>query len=259
MKVYVYGILDFSTIDYPHKPAMVIFMAGCPFRCPMCHNWKMLEVGPDQEVELSRIFERIEKASSLIEAVKVSGGEPTLYPDVLKEIADFCKKKKLSFGFDTNGFFPESVKELVNQTDLISIDIKGPFNDPKLQGKLCGVNNGEKIIQSLLLTLETVFENNSYADLRTTVIPGLNSEEVCYEHIGNVLRDIGYLPKAEKGKASYTLQQFLPARAYSKELRKIKSSSLELLIRLGKKVNVPRVYLRHRNIGFMVPLEEPHI
>ncbi len=256
MKAYVYGILDMSTIDYPQKPAMVIFMAGCPFRCPMCHNWGMLEVNPDQEVELSRIFERIENASSLVDAVKVSGGEPTLYPDVLIEIANFCKKKNLSFGFDTNGFFPENVEQLVNKTDLISMDVKAPFNDPELHGKLCGKNNGEKIIENLLLTIKTVFESNSYADLRTTVIPTLNTEETYYENIGNVLRNLGYISKAEKEETSYTLQQFEPARAFSDDLKKIKSTSVELLIRLAKKVNLPRIYIRHKNIGYMTPLEE---
>ncbi len=256
MKAYVYGVLDLSTIDYPQKPAMVIFVAGCPFRCPMCHNWKMLETSPDQEVELSRIFERIENASSLIDAVKVSGGEPTLYPDVLLEIANFCKKKNLSFGFDTNGFLPENAKQLVNKADLISIDIKAPFNNPDLYSKLCGISNGEKIIKNLSLTIKTVLESNSYADLRTTVIPTLNTEEIYYENIGNVLRDLGYISKAEKEEASYTLQQFEPAGAFSDELKKIKSTSVELLIRLAKKVNIPRVYLRHKSIGFMKPIEE---
>ncbi|MFB0560880.1 MAG: anaerobic ribonucleoside-triphosphate reductase activating protein [Candidatus Lokiarchaeia archaeon] len=256
MKAYVYEILDMSTIDYPQKPAMVIFMAGCPFRCPMCHNWKMLEANPDQEVELSRVFERIENASPLIDAVKVSGGEPTLYPDVLLEIANFCEKKNLSFGFDTNGFFPENVKQLLNKADLISIDIKAPFNEPELHSKLCGVNDGEKIIENLLLTIKTVFESHSYADLRTTVIPRLNTEEIYYENIGTVLRDLGYISKAEKEEASYTLQQFEPARAFSDAFKKIESTSVELLVRLAKKVNIPRVYVRHKNVGFMTPLEE---
>ncbi len=259
MKAYLYGILDMSTIDYLHKPAMVIFLAGCPFQCPMCHNWQMLETKPEQEVELSRIFERIKNASSLIDAVKVCGGEPALYPDVLLEIANFCKKKNLSFGFDTNGFFPKNVKQLLNKADLISIDIKAPFNDPELHSKLCGVNNGEKIIENLLLTIKTVFESDSYADLRTTVIPTLNTEEVYYENIGNVLKDLGYISKAEKAEASYTLQQFEPARAFSDEYKKIKSTSVELLIRLAKKVNIPRVYIRHKNVGFMTPLEETQL
>nr|MDO8081479.1 anaerobic ribonucleoside-triphosphate reductase activating protein [Candidatus Freyarchaeota archaeon] len=256
MKAYVYGILDLSTIDYPQKPAMVIFVAGCQFQCPMCHNWRMIEVNPDQEVELSRVFERIEKASSFIEAVKVSGGEPTLYPDILIEIANFCRKKKLSFGFDTNGFFPENVKEVVNNTDLVSIDVKAPFNDPELYSKLAGINDGEKIIENLILTIKIVFESHSYADLRTAVIPTLNAEERYYENIGDVLRNLGYIPKAENKEASYTLQQFEPTNAFSDELKIIKSPSVELLLRLAKKVNIPRVYLRHKNVGFMKPLEE---
>jgi pyruvate formate lyase activating enzyme len=256
VKAFVYGILDLSTIDYLRKPAMVIFMAGCVFQCPMCHNWRMIEVSPDQEVELSRVFERIEKAGSFIEAVKVSGGEPTLYPDVLVEIANFCKKKNLSFGFDTNGFFPENVKKVVNETDLVSVDIKAPFNDSELYSKLAGVEDGEKIIGNLTMTLKIVLGSRSYADLRTSVIPTLNSEERYYENIGEVLRNLGYMHKAENKEASYTLQQFEPANAFSDELKKIKSPSVELLLRLAKKVNLPQVYIRHKNVGFMKPLEE---
>ncbi|MEM3587910.1 MAG: anaerobic ribonucleoside-triphosphate reductase activating protein [Candidatus Jordarchaeaceae archaeon] len=259
MKAYVYGILDMSTIDYPQKPAMVIFMAGCQFRCPMCHNWRMIEATPDREVELSRVFERIEKASSFIEAVKVSGGEPTLYPDVLMEIANFCKKKGLYFGFDTNGFLPENVKKLVNKTDLVSIDVKAPFNNPELYSKIAGVGGGEKIIENLVKTIKIVFESDSYADLRTVVIPTLNAEEIHFENIGNVLRTLGYPSKAEKKEASYTLQQFEPANAFNNEFKKISTPKVELLLKLAKKVNIPRVYIRHKNIGFMKPIEEIQI
>lgn len=188
MKAYVYGILDFSTIDYPQKPVMVVFVAGCRFQCPMCHNWRMMEATSDREVELSRVFERIEKASSFIEAVKVSGGEPTLYPEFLMEIANYCEKKGLSFGFDTNGFFPESVKELVSKTALVSIDVKAPFNNPELYSKLTGLDDGEKIIENLIQTIKIVFGSHCYADLRTSVIPTLNGEERYYENIGDVLR-----------------------------------------------------------------------
>lgn len=256
MKAYIYGILDISTIDYPQKPAMVIFVAGCPFRCPMCHNWRMLEVKPDQEVELSRVFERIEKARSFVEAVKVSGGEPTLYPDILLEIANFCKRKNLSFGFDTNGFFPENIKKLVNSADLVSIDIKAPFNDAALYSRLVGLDDGEKVIENLMATLETVFGSSSYADLRTTVIPSLNDEEEYFENIGEVLRGLGYISKAEKKKASYTLQEFEPANAFSHELKKIRPPSLDLLVKLAKSARIPQVYIRHRKVGFMKPLEE---
>jgi pyruvate formate lyase activating enzyme len=216
----------------------------------------MMEATPDREVELSRVFERIERASSFIEAVKVSGGEPTLYPDVLVEIANFCRRKGLSFGFDTNGFFPENVKEVVNVTDLVSVDVKAPFNDPGLYGKLTGMEDGEKIIENLIQTIKIVFENRCYADLRTCVIPTLNTEERYYENIGDVLRNLGYIPKAEKGEASYTLQQFEPVNAFSDEFKKLKSPSVELLLGLAKRVNLPRVYLRHEDVGFMKPLEE---
>jgi pyruvate formate lyase activating enzyme len=216
----------------------------------------MLEAKPEQEVELSRVFERIEKASSFIEAVKVSGGEPTLYPDTLIEIANFCKKKKLSFGFDTNGSFPENVEKVVDLADLVSVDIKAPFNNPELYSKLVGVKDGEKIIEKLKRTIKIVFESNAYADLRTTVIPTLNAEEMHYENIGNVLRIMGYISKAERKKASYTLQQFEPANSFSDEMKKIKSPTIELLIKMAKKVNIPQVYIRHKNIGFMKPIEE---
>jgi pyruvate formate lyase activating enzyme len=216
----------------------------------------MIEVKPDQGVELSRVFERIEKASSFVEAVKVSGGEPTLYPDVLMEIANFCEKKRLSFGFDTNGGLPENVKKVVNAADLVSVDVKAPFNNPELYSKLTGMKDGEKIIENLTHTLKIVFESRSYVDLRTTVIPTLNTEETHYENIGNVLRNLGYVPKAEKSEASYTLQQFEPANSFSDELKKIKSPTVELLLKIAKRVNIPRVHIRHKNIGFMKPIEE---
>ncbi|MBS7287279.1 MAG: radical SAM protein [Candidatus Freyarchaeota archaeon] len=256
MKVLVAGVVELSFMDYLGSPALVVFVPGCPFRCPMCQNSSILEVKSEHEKELDEFLSRIKAALGTVDAVKVSGGEPTLYPEFMLELSEFCRKHGLLFGFDTNGYFPDVVRNLLENVNLVSIDVKAAFNDTDLYSRIIGVDRGVEAISRLEETLRALFSSNVYVDVRTTIIPTINDREEHMRDIGETLTELGYVDKALRGEASYTLQEFEPNLAWKEEMKKMRGPTLEEMVRAGEAVGLPRVYIRKKDVGFMVGLED---
>ncbi|MBS3731688.1 MAG: anaerobic ribonucleoside-triphosphate reductase activating protein [Desulfobacterales bacterium] len=120
------GLQKYSLIDYPPQISCVVFTAGCNFHCPYCHNPNLAAPGPDtQELSVDEIWQFLETRGKYLDAVVISGGEPTLHPD----LADFCRQIR-SRGFalkiDTNGSHPAVIRELIGRdlVNYIAMDIK---------------------------------------------------------------------------------------------------------------------------------------
>lgn len=255
MKVLVAGVVELSFTDYPGIPALVAFVPGCPFRCPMCQNSSILEVKPEHEKELDEFLSRIKVALGTVDAVKVSGGEPTLYPEFMLKLSEFCRKHGLLFGLDTNGYFPDVVRSLLGHVNLVSVDVKAAFDDD-LYSRIIGVDKGAEAISRLEETLRVLFSSNVYVDVRTTLIPTVNDREEHMRNIGEKLTELGYVDKALRGEASYTLQEFEPNLAWKEEMRKMRRPTLEEMVKAGEAAGIPRVYIRKAGVGFMVGLDD---
>ena len=153
----------FSLIDYPGKVCAIIFTMGCNFRCPFCHNREL--VLPDEFLE-DIPFEEIENALKnrigLIDAVEFTGGEPLLHRD----IGAFIKRVK-DMGFlvkvDTNGSFPDRLKEILPYIDYIAMDIKAPL---ERYSDAVGVNIDSTSIKE---SIEIIKNSNKDYEFRTTV------------------------------------------------------------------------------------------
>ncbi len=130
------GFEKFSMVDWDGKIVCTVFTPGCNFRCPFCHNGT-LATGRALSIPTDEVFDYLTARKNLVDGVCVSGGEPTLQPD----LADFCKKLK-SLGFlvklDTNGLNPTAVKKLVgeNLVDYVAMDVK---NSPAKYASTAGV------------------------------------------------------------------------------------------------------------------------
>ena len=254
MKVLVAGLLDLSSVDYPKRPAAVIFTPRCNYDCPFCQNWQILKVKPEHRKDMNEIYRFIDRASNTIEAVKVTGGEPTLYPEFLEQVSTYSRKKGLLFGFDTNGFLHEVIGRLSSYADLISLDLKTDPTNPESMEKLIGLpGKGREAGHNTIKTLESLMKQKDvYLDLRTTVVPTLNDGEREFERIGEILKSLGYEGRASEGSASYTLQEFVPEHARDENVRKIRSPSPKDLSKLADASNLEHIHVRHRDIGFMV-------
>jgi pyruvate formate lyase activating enzyme len=164
------GLQKTSLIDYPGKIACVIFTHGCNFRCGFCHNPELVIEPPRGEISGVEFFDFLEKRKGKLDGVCITGGEPLL--DLDKEFLREIKSKGFSLKLDTNGSFPEKLRELLNENlvDFIAMDIKA---DRENYDKVTNVNvNLKKIEESILI----VASSPEY-EFRTTVVGGIHTKE----------------------------------------------------------------------------------
>jgi pyruvate formate lyase activating enzyme len=207
------GIQKTSLIDYPPYTSSVIFIGGCNFRCGYCHNFNLVLKHKEIEtINEKEIIDFLIQKKKWIDAVVVTGGEPTLYP----ELIDFFREiKKLGFKIklDTNGTNPELLWDMLDEKliDYIAMDIKAPLKSYD-KVTITPINN-EKIKK----TISLIKNSNIDYEFRTTIIPSLLTKED--------MIDIG---KDLDGAKTYVIQQFCDkggvldltfkdAKTYSKE------------------------------------------
>lgn len=125
------GLQKNSLIDFPGKVSCVLFLSGCNFDCPYCHNPDLVRGRSSNysHLDAQDFYGFLERRKGLLDSVVVSGGEPTLE----KELAPLCEKiKKMGFSvkLDTNGSRPQVIGQLIDDglVDYIAMDIKtDPF------------------------------------------------------------------------------------------------------------------------------------
>jgi pyruvate formate lyase activating enzyme len=232
----VAGYLKTSLIEWSGKICSVIFTPGCNFRCPFCHNPDL--VNPDKIdknilKDEDEIVKDLGERKKWIDAVVITGGEPTLQND----LQDFLKRLK-EMGFltmiHTNGTRPEIIKELIANrlVDYICMDLKGDFeNYSKFNG--VKVDMG-KIKESVKLISESGLE----LEFRTTVVPSLHD-------LPNLLKLAKQL-QVISGRPQWFLQQFQSVNCFDPKFKKLKPYSKEELETFQKELQkiIPNTYLR---------------
>ena len=166
------GLQKMTLLDFPGKVACTVFLGGCNFRCPFCHNSELFMGKPEKLMEDEAFFQFLAKRKGLLDGVCVSGGEPTLYKDLPAFLA---KIKELGFAvkLDTNGSRPEVVKALVADklVDYIAMDVK---NSPQRYGQTVGLETMP--LAPIEETLRFLLEENVDYELRTTLVAQLHDE-----------------------------------------------------------------------------------
>ena len=187
------GLNKTTLLDYPGCVSATIFVGGCNFRCPFCHNGDLVLCSNElPEYTEEEIFAFLKKRKNVLEGVCVTGGEPTLYqelPEFIKKIKELGYKVKL----DTNGSNPKMLRELVKEklVDYVAMDIKAPICH---YDKVCGVLvDIEKIKESV----DFLKEKNVSYEFRTTIVKELHSKE-----------DIIEIGKWILGAENYYLQSY---------------------------------------------------
>ena len=175
-QVKIGGLQKFTLLDYPGLSACTIFLSGCNYKCPFCHNRDLVFI-PENVTYLSgeEVFDFLKKRRGLIDGVCISGGEPLLQDDL---IPFFKKIKKLGYKIklDTNGAYPEKVKELVDEKliDMVAMDIK---NTKEKYAETVGMNEESFNIKPIEETIEYLKKNSIDYELRTTVVKELHTKE----------------------------------------------------------------------------------
>ncbi len=238
------GLERLSLIDYPGKLSAIIFTKNCNFRCPFCYNPMLVcpsgsnndsteegkkEGHSHQEEDDSFLigeddfFQFLKKRIGKLEAVVITGGEPTLHKD-LPEFIDRIKALGFLVKLDTNGSNPELLEKLVRdkKIDYIAMDLK---TDEKNYQKTVRVNiDFSKIAKSVKI----IMGSNLPYEFRTTCVPGLMNRDVIFNMSGVI-----------EGADKWYLQKFKSnTRLMSKDLMNKDSFSekeMDAFVEIGKK------------------------
>ena len=123
----IHSFQSLGTADGPGVRA-VVFMQGCPLRCACCHNPDTWDFDGGTKVTAEEIFVRIKRLKNYFGksgGVTVSGGEPLMQPEFIKELFTLCKNDGISTAIDTSGcILNDSIKELLKLTDTVLLDYK---------------------------------------------------------------------------------------------------------------------------------------
>jgi len=225
------GFQKVSLIDYPGEIGSVIFCQGCNFRCPYCHNPELVNPALYGEcIPEEQIFSFLHSRIGKLDAVTVTGGEPTL-----QEGLSFFLKRLKELGYliklDTNGSMPGVLERLIaeKRVNCIAMDIKGPLEK---YGEITGVPAfPDDIAESIRL----IMHSGLNYEFRTTVVDTLLTED-------DLLAVGRLIPDARR----YALQSFVPSKVLSSRLLGAKSLPLEILekIRIELEKNMDSVVIR---------------
>ncbi|MCH5152794.1 MAG: anaerobic ribonucleoside-triphosphate reductase activating protein [Clostridiales bacterium] len=189
------GLQKLTLLDYPEHVACTLFTIGCNLRCPFCHNFSLV-VG--NLAKLEQITEEdalafLRKRSKVLEGVCITGGEPLMQAGI-KQFIEQVKQMGYSVKLDTNGAYPNKLRELVecNLIDYVAMDIK---NSRELYNKTCGcVVEMEDICSSVEYLKSGVVDY----EFRTTVTGTFHSDS-----------SIEQAAKWLQGAKRWYLQQFV--------------------------------------------------
>ena len=168
----IVGIQKLTLLDYPGKVACTVFLGGCNFRCPYCHNAELLgDAEPVMTVEELLAF--LKKRRGILDGVCITGGEPTIHKE-LPELIRGIRELGFSVKLDTNGYRPEVLGRLLEEglVDYVAMDLK---NGPDSYGETVGLPGVdlERIRESVGLLCRSGIE----FEFRTTVAKPLHSGE----------------------------------------------------------------------------------
>ena len=171
------GLQKMTLLDYPGKVACTVFLFGCNYRCPFCHNAELLEGKAEPLMTKEEFLSFLSKRTGLLDAVCISGGEPTLSAG-LKELMADIKTLGFSVKLDTNGSRPAILKELVEAglVDYVAMDIK---NGPSRYAETCGLPKVDlaAIEESAAFLMSGAVDS----EFRTTVVDPLHDEDSILE------------------------------------------------------------------------------
>jgi len=231
------GVQKFTILDYPEKVAAIIFTPGCNMRCGFCHNKEFVLPKEIKKLKSSFIPEKailnfLESRKGKLDGLVISGGEPTIQPN-LKQFIQKVREMGFLIKLDTNGNLPDVIKDLVHEklVDYIAMDVKTTLNNYEdLVGNLAKPNN-------IKVSIEFLKKGTVPYEFRTTVIDGI--------HTTDIIREMARLLR---GADKLYLQKFRPETTLDPEFENKKPISSEQMykyIQIFKNVNIRNVDVRH--------------
>ena len=225
------GLRRVSLIDYPGLICATVFLQGCNFKCPYCHNPELVDPGLFRtSIKENTVMEFLDSRKGKLDAVTICGGEPTIQDDLNRFIKQI-KKMGFAVKLDTNGSQPNVIKALIAEklVDFIAMDVKAPLDKYK---EIVKTNvNQDSIKESIKIILKAKVPY----EFRTTVVESQLGEN-----------DILQIGKLIAGASHYVLQNFVNLRTLDKKFQKEKTFSEEKLQKIKNHLEhqIPSVTIR---------------
>lgn len=186
------GLQKLTLLDYPGKMACTVFTYGCNFRCGFCHNALLVTEENSDNISEDEFFSFLKKRQGILEGVCITGGEPTLQPDLIEFIT---KVRSLGYAvkLDTNGTNPHLLKSLIDENllDYVAMDIK---HSPDKYDVICGCKvDMDAIKESVSIIIDSGIDH----EFRTTTVREYHTAE-----------DFDAIAQWIKGDSKYFLQHF---------------------------------------------------
>lgn len=188
------GFNKTTLLDYPKHLAATLFLGGCNYRCPFCHNASLvLDPSSQPSISENEVLATLRKRRNILEGVCITGGEPTLQPD-LPIFIEQIKMIGLKVKLDTNGNNPDMIQYLINNNllDYVAMDIK---NSKEHYSLSVGIKDFDT--SNVCDSIELIMNSNIDYEFRTTLVK---------EH--HTIQDIQSIGEWIKGANVYYLQSF---------------------------------------------------
>jgi len=203
------GLQKTSLVDYPNKVASVLYTPGCNLRCPFCHNWRIAVDPKPPFLQEAVALEILGARKKYVDAVVVSGGEPTMHKELPKFLAKL-KEKGFQVKLDTNGFYPEVLEECLPYVDYVALDVKTSLEKYSLLGA-----ENTAVFQHAIEMLKT---GKVEYEFRTTVVPEFVTAE-----------DVVCIGEITKGVKTFAFQQFVPHDTLDKRFENVQPYAPETI------------------------------
>lgn len=217
--VEIKGIEKFAPLDFPGFISSTVFLGGCNFRCPYCHNADLvLRPQAMATLPLDYFISYLDARKGWLEAVCVSGGEP-LVEGELEVLFHVIKDRNLLVKVDTNGSLPKRLEELLGRelVDYVAMDVKAPLR------RYRQVTRSDVAEADIARSIEIIRNSGLPHTFRTTVVPGLVGEEDLLE-IAEMLRE----------SRLFQIQQFSPRHTIDRNYLQIKPYSREEIEKMAE-------------------------
>jgi len=219
--VEIKGLEKFAPLDFPGFISSTIFLGGCNFRCPYCHNADLV-LQPESlaTMPLDYFVSYLDSRQGWLEAVCISGGEPLLQED-LEVLCRVIKDRNLLVKVDTNGSFPERLGELIGKklVDCVAMDVKAPLR------RYTQVTRSAVAEENIARSIEIIRTAGLPYMFRTTVVPGLVGEE-----------DLIEIAALLKGAQTFQIQQFSTRNPIDRNYLQVKPYEIEEIDKMAKMV-----------------------
>jgi pyruvate formate lyase activating enzyme len=225
------GLQRVTLIDYPGKIGATVFTQGCNFRCPYCHNPELVDPGQyGPVISEEEVLSFLNKRRGKLDAVTVTGGEPTIQKD-LDRFLEVLKDMGYLTKVDTNGSNPDVLETLIERrlVDYLAMDIKGPLNK---YGAIISVKVDTSRVRR---SIELITSSGIDHEFRTTVVRSQLDHQ-----------DLKAVAKLIAKARLYVLQPFVPTKTLDDSFLSAASYSPEEFstIRKNLEKDVIRIVIR---------------